>query len=439
MSTTTAEQQQATAALSLLKIVAGCLLSLSAFIGSLVPELLVRSCGAKRFAEVVLPVGNALSAGLLFGAGMMHFFAEGTSALATASLLALSTAAGKHHQMHHSEGVAASPPPGAGGGSPAGMSTAQHKSSHENLIHVATHDGFATAAPAMMLGYLLSLVIDRVVLEKLKRSRKLPDWVSQHSHSHGGAAGAHDHSSDNPDEDCAQHASAAELAATTPIAAASASNVAAAIAVPAARHGHAAAASAAAHHHQPLASAASVLTIAVLMSLHSAIEGTTLALETSAKTLRGAFVPLFIHRFFDGVVVGFQASAATSGDSSGEAAGASLCSELKRIVFRKTTLVLLGWSIITPVVLVLVLTTSSPSSASSLTQSWAGAWAQCFAAGSFVYICGELLNDVFARHLQQQQAATDVVTRTLGPLGSRVAGLAAGVSIVLFLESMDSD
>lgn len=463
----------ATITLSLLKIFSGCFLALSAFLGSLVPELLMRMFSRHEFQTVILPVGNALSAGLLFSAGMIHFFSEGTSALASILLSA------QLHKAHVEEQH------GATAAAAAALSSfsfeQQHKASHESLIHAATRSGFATAAPAMMLGYLLSLVIDRVALEKLKRSRKLPDWMDGggHGHSHGGGGGGsshnhhhHDHSSDTPEDDeDEQHKAKGH---SLPTASAANSELVVIAASPlSVLPGSPASSSEAKRQQQQstvaLANAASVLTIAVLMSLHSAIEGTTLALETSAKTLRGAFIPLFVHRFFDGVVVGFQASAVTASSSSspassgegqrdGAASSCSFLSTLSRVVFRRTTLVLLGWSIITPVVLILVLLTSSGSGNENSAaqqhqhghhhheQSFAGAWAQCFAAGSFVYISGELLNECFSRGVGESTSASasvasqqDWLTRIFGPLGSRVFGLSAGVAIVLLLEVMDAD
>jgi hypothetical protein len=451
-----------TVSLSTLKIASGFLLALSAFLGSLVPELLLRSSKPGEFQSTILPIGNALSAGLLFGAGMLHFFAEGTSQLSAISMLA--SKGNKSEFTISSEEYVAN-------------------------IREGTGSGFGVAAPAMMLGYILSLVIDRVVLEKLKRNKKLPDWLSQHSHSHG-TPEVNQNGLDH------HHHGHASQVVTSPNAITRGNfekedvNV-----VEMARdkvdkstnenhpmeenvdhcdHHHANANLI--HQHHPTASSSSsststILTIAVLMSLHSAIEGTTLALETSAKTLRGAFIPLFIHRFFDGVVVGLQATVVSelvggSGDNKEKNSENPLSSltnffaEMKRIVFRKETMYLFGWSIITPVVLILVLMANSlepdqkhdhkhsPESSGaghshshgSATTSYAGAWAQCFAAGSFVYISGELLNDVFSKSslsVMMMTSAKDWISAHIGNMNARVLGLFLGICIVLLLEATE--
>jgi hypothetical protein len=112
-------------------------------------------------------------------------------------------------------------------------------------------------------------------------------------------------------------------------------------------------------------------------------------------------------------------------------------------VFRRATLALLAWSVITPVVLLVVLifnAGAAPTVSSSRGGAahhdhhphqhgsgapWvAGAWAQCFAAGSFVYIAAELLSDVFARGAggaAEQRAAQGALFRRIAP-GQRNRG-----------------
>ena len=447
------------AALSLLKLTAGVLLALSAFAGSLVPELLMRAARPGEFTLLILPVGNALSAGLLFGAGMMHFFSEGGAALARSAAAASAACA-----------VTSKPDTLA-------------------CIHDAAEAGSATAAPAMMIGFLVSLVLDRVVLERLKRNRSLPEWMHAHSHSHGSSDHDHDHDHSPSSAGGGGGAVAGAVPTAAPVVIAAGGGGALAE--------HAAGLESSSNRQQQppphhivgaatTSSTASVtLTIAVLMSLHSAIEGTTLALESSAKTLRGAFVPLFIHRFFDGVVVGLQATVSSGGGGGAGVAGvegtsataagadsgsaqshdhhpfhsiANFIRELRRITFRRATLWLLAWSSITPAVLLIVLlvTGGGGSSAGSGANnipgrggadgggggdaSFAGAWAQCFAAGSFVYISAELLNDVFSRSASSAAAAagaTDWVSRNIGNATARVLGLLGGVSVVLLLEATE--
>ncbi|RNF20915.1 putative zinc/iron permease [Trypanosoma conorhini] len=53
------------------------------------------------------------------------------------------------------------------------------------------------------------------------------------------------------------------------------------------------------HHHRSLMSF-----IVLPMCLHAMVEGMLLGLEPSISSLLGSAVPLFIHRFFDGLVVG---------------------------------------------------------------------------------------------------------------------------------------
>lgn len=139
-----------TTSLSTLKIASGFLLALSAFLGSLVPELLLRSSKPGEFQSTILPIGNALSAGLLFGAGMLHFFAEGTSQLSAISMLA-----------------------SKGNKSEFTISSDEYVAN----IREGTGSGFTVAAPAMMMGYILSLVIDRVVLEKIETKQKVTRLV----------------------------------------------------------------------------------------------------------------------------------------------------------------------------------------------------------------------------------------------------------------------
>jgi len=435
---------------------------------------------------------------------------------------------------------------------------------HADLARESTSAGFSRAAPAMMTGYLISLILDRVVLERLKRNRKLPDWLSQHSHSHGTPDDhhleGHNHHHNNDESDSSndnnsnntsndqsnkkstpndkniiqkedvnvvdipsathhtnechhrQRNGSADARRNTSFgntstegeksnnniqnkstvaAAASTTSPTISSSVPSSpssammmvRPNH--------RDNSSSTSTSTVLTIAVLMSLHSAIEGTTLALETSAKTLRGAFIPLFIHRFFDGVVVGLQATVVSSSSSSSStitspvndsmssndqqkdsndkknqqqqqisspspfSSFSNFFRELSRIVFRKETLVLLSWSVITPVVLVIVLLMNYEHGGSNsnnnshtnnnnkehspvLTTSFAGAWAQCFAAGSFVYISGELLNDVFTKSpssLMMMNSAKDWISVNIGNMNATVLGLIVGVGIVLGLEA----
>ena len=94
--------------------------------------------------------------------------------------------------------------------------------------------------------------------------------------------------------------------------------------------------------------------------------------------------------------------------------------------------------------LVSKVTSSSSSSShghshgSSSPTSLAGAWAQCFAAGSFVYISGELLNDVFSKSAASVAAtASDWVSLRIGNMTARVLALFCGVAIVLLLESTE--
>ncbi len=332
--------------LVLFKAFAGLALAGACFAGVYVPRAL-RLYSAAHF-EYWVPVGNALSAGLLIGAGLLHFFAGSV-------VRAIPDTA-----LEDSHGHAA----------------------FETPCHEGAEAAVSRCCFALVGGFFLSLVIDRVVM----RSAALAPLAAQHGHSHG----FHD-----VEAEPLRSPSPAVLRGSTTAA----------------------------------------LVVAVLLGLHGGFEGVALAVEPSVQAIQRGFLPLLLHKFFDGLVMGIQASLALEMDPSG-ARGFSTKAAL--------------WSLITPFVMAgflvsgldsWLVATSQPTPVPPGIGAHSAAWnsalpwgplLQCVGAGTFLYVATlEILPGEFP--------ATPVAPKAgaAAPWLKAVAAI-AGVGFVIVLEGAHS-
>jgi len=316
--------------LAALKIVVGIALAAASFAGTMLP----------RFANQLdptsvakwLPIANCFSAGLLFGAGLLHFFAEAVSVMADKS-----------------------------GDCGENASTA-----------------LSTGLHWLAGGFFLSLTIDRILLRSSALSA-----AAAHGHSHD--VGLERHSTSSED---------------TPT--------------------------------KPKATSVATVIVAVLLGVHAAFEGTSLAFETTASSLRAGFVPLLIHKFFDGFLLGIQTVREEIARRRREAE-----EEVPTSPVRKTQcwgmnttflMAVCGWSCITPVVLIAVVACGAGKP--SMSGSLIGPSVQCLGAGTFLYICVmEILASEFSGRRRHPSLSTEPSNV------AKIGAVLCGIVLVKLLNS----
>ena len=125
-----------------------------------------------------------------------------------------------------------------------------------------------------------------------------------------------------------------------------------------------------------------VIVLAVLLSVHSVVEGIVLGIERAPSTLLSATLPMLLHKFFDGMIIGMRIAKTVDLHSSrGEPAAFCASARIACGAVRKN-MTSVAWSMVTPVTL-LVAASGFDLLSRSLMES---SWLQSFAAGSFIYI-----------------------------------------------------
>jgi zinc transporter ZupT len=270
------------------------------------------------------------------------------------------------------------------------------------------------AASVMLGGFFVSLFIDRVLL----RSEQLTAAASQHGHSH----------------DVGPPSSSSDVSASDVL--------------------------------DQDASGTSTFIVAVLLGFHAALEGVSLAYEPTAAALRNGFVPLVLHKFFDGLLLGIQAAKAPlpgepavsksrsivrddgsviTIDHFDESGPTSVHGNSKPSSVSQPFLCAVGsWASITPIVMIAVVfagvgfeaAVAAEATKSPLDTAYPlGPQFQCFGAGTFLYVAMmEVLTSEFKPHPPKRRLpgafATPTWSHTL-----KLFTVIAGCVIVSFLES----
>lgn len=375
--------------LNAVKCGCGALLALSCFAGAVVPRLL-RATSPQTIGDW-LPLGNCLSAGLLLGAGLLHFFANAVRT-ATAAVLG-------------GDGCAE-----------------------------AVEHALGKGVMALLMGFYASLFIDRVLLRRLAAATGTMHLVHGHSHGVHDESGHHRHGDDNGDE-------TADAPARLLLG----------------RRGS--------EELKPATATASgtmtaTIIVGTLLGFHGALEGVSLAVEPTVAAIYGGFVPLLIHKFFDGLILGIQAAktaqppavkvspAATPADvdHSGSAQQPKGHPISAAVAANKTFMGFVAlWSLVTPAVMLMMLMSGGAEAAIASGQVNGGGGSgappaptpataaaapapvgpllQCFGAGTFLYVgTMEIL-------------ATEFGDAAKGSKAAGFAALMAGSVLVLVLES----
>jgi hypothetical protein len=206
------------------------------------------------------------------------------------------------------------------------------------------------------------------------------------------------------------------------------------------------------------ASGTTAFIVAMLLGFHAALEGVSLAYEPSGAALRNGFVPLMVHKFFDGLLLGIQAAKSPAPHSPASAAnerrGKFRGGKSEEIVVvsaeegdnskpapqppptvtQPFLCVVGGWACITPLVLIALVSMGAGSRGSpahehkgSNPRPW-GPQLQCLGAGTFVYVAlMEVLTSEFRAHHPRAPQAW-------GP-SAKLAVVVLGTVIVRMLES----
>jgi hypothetical protein len=152
------------------------------------------------------------------------------------------------------------------------------------------------------------------------------------------------------------------------------------------------------------ASGVATVIVAVLLGFHAALEGVSLAFEPNLAALRAGFIPLLVHKFFDGLLLGIQAARSPGG--AGESRHgrrlaktedpleleANSAGQPKSTLSRGFYCFALLWSCVTPAALLAIIAAGQTGSQSASAgengtkDGGMGPRFQCLGAGTFVYV-----------------------------------------------------
>jgi hypothetical protein len=102
--------------------------------------------------------------------------------------------------------------------------------------------------------------------------------------------------------------------------------------------------------------------LAVLMALHSLTEGASLGLEGSLSSLTVGMIPMILHKFCDGIVVGVRVGKGLESEAAPSSQSAISKCEIVRGSIRRVPLVAVAWTAITPIVMIAAALGTSGSS-----------------------------------------------------------------------------
>lgn len=307
----------ATIDLFITKVLVAALLGGASLLGALLPSMLVwwsggpsgsAASGLNSRGAAVLSLLTCCSAGLLIGAGLLHFMAE---------CIARSVAYFERSDV--SEGA----------------------KSPKDLHAGALERGTEAALVFLTLGLLIPLFVDSVMLRWLRRPTSGKATTTSLSHQHH--QGSHCHG-------------LLTLSSGDPAALRAAADDGGGCAVdmmmgPAKEGGGTppvlspAGSSAAAGANGGVLTSTPTVVIAVLLSLHSCFEGLALGVEDSVAALRAVAVAMALHKVFDGAILGISLAKSLA---RRKVAGTQH-EPLWRVALKNRTLVL--WAMVTPVVL----------------------------------------------------------------------------------------
>ena len=260
--------------------------------------------GRPRQEALWIPCLTMLSCGLLLGTGVLHLFPEATASFAALHAARKQPTVGAGSPMPAKEVRVASTPPGesrhdhrevaAPGGDDSALTFRMSESAFESIV--------TTAATYMLLGYLVTLVLDRCVLRGLllnssSDGRREVAGLTGGSGDEAAAAA----SSDGDDDDAIRwlvdhhgHSHSSSADGDTPHVAGSDSG-----SFPHRRRDPTT--------NMPKHSSRRfqrLLLLAFVLSFHTVIEGVSIAAESSRAHLWVGFGALLLHKFFDGLILG---------------------------------------------------------------------------------------------------------------------------------------
>ena len=180
----------------------------------------------------------------------------------------------------------------------------------------------------------------------------------------------------------------------------------------------------------------------MLLGFHAALEGISLAFEPTASALRAGFVPLLVHKFFDGLLLGIQAARSAPGPveprsgrkgARGEDPMESpetpvTAGSGKSALSRGFLGFVLLWSVVTPAALLAAIASGQTSSGKSGASSGPGMGPglQSLGAGTFLYVA---MMEVLASEFRTAASAP----RSRGSRGATATGWSASVKLAVVI------